>query len=169
MATHIRDDLYDRLTRTAPDFLRYLAHGWSDPRTAFDAYLRTGDDGGLFAFSYREATGGIWEGLGYRGGTGRLLPVDMVEHLRQYFAERSAGPNRLCWLTETPDDDTPKPIGATQLQTLLSVLPPADGVEPLGAALQPLLQGIAQGTLTFGDKPHRVIVTTRRPTMREPG
>jgi hypothetical protein len=160
-----RDDLYEWLSRNAPDFLPALTRGWSDPQTAFVRYLETGDAGGFFATAYRETTGGVWDGLGYRDGTGRRLPFDMLDQLGCYFAERSTGATRLCWVSEDPSDAMPRPIGALQLQTILAALPRIDGGE-LHAALVPLLVAIAQGMLLFGSRPHRVVVVTCKPDDR---
>jgi hypothetical protein len=167
-----QDDLYEWLTAHAAEYLRALTGG-ADPREAFADYLRTGDAGAWFgdiwspeaagshAKRYREATGGVWAEYGFRAGTGRLLAVDTFQHLRRYFAERSSEITRLCRLSDDPSDDTPEPIGPGQLQALLDGLLHTDDAE-LAVVLAPLLQGIAQGVLTFAGKLHRVVVTTRQ-------
>jgi hypothetical protein len=164
----VQDDFYDWLNREAPDYLRALASGWSDPREAFAAYLRTGDQGALFSWPYRKATGGVPAGapfFGFRDGTGRQLAADTIEHLRRYFATRSTGTTRLCWLSEDPNDDTPQPIGTAQLRTMLVALP-HDDLVALTVAMQPLLQGLADGVLPFGSRSHRVVVVTPQPDDR---
>jgi hypothetical protein len=161
----VQDDLYDWLTREAPDYLRALASGWSDLREAFATYLRTGDQGALFSGPYRRTTGGVPAGapfFGFRDGTGRHLAPETITQLRRYFAARSMGITRLCWLSEDPNDDTPQPIGAAQLHVMLLAMPGGDDLVALAVALRPLLQALAVGTLPFGDKPHRVVVVTRQ-------
>jgi hypothetical protein len=173
----VQDDLYDWLNREAPDYLRALASG-ADPREVFLDYLRGADAGAWFAGlwspgaagshakRYRGATGGVWLEYGFRAGTGRQLAVDTVENLRRYFAERSSGAVRLCWLSKDPGDDTPRPIGATQLQALLDALPPHTNSGTLAVTLRPLLQGLALGVLPFENRGHRVVVVTPEPEDR---